>query len=150
VASPDSLRDPEPVTVDNGLDQTFDGTSLVALRAAVSAHGDRLGVTGERLLDLLLVAHELASNAILHGGGRGRLRLWVEKGSVFCLVEDWGQGFAERAAHVGQRSPSVGAANGRGLWLIRQLADDVDVVTGERGTRITARLAFQAQANGIR
>jgi anti-sigma regulatory factor (Ser/Thr protein kinase) len=123
-----------------GLDQGFDRDSLVSLRSAVAAHGDRLGVNGDRLSDLLLIAHELASNAIIHGGGRGRLRLWGGDGRVHCRVEDRGGGFAASAAEAGRQTPAIGAANGRGLWLVRQLADHVEIDTDARGTSITAVL----------
>lgn len=140
MASHDPVSDPSSAVRANGLDQAFDRGSLVALRSAVSAHGDRLGVTGDRLSDLMLIAHELATNAIVHGGGRGRLELWAEEGSVYCRVRDWGAGFAERAASAGQLTPAVGASSGRGLWLVRQLADDVRVRSVPGSTSVTARI----------
>lgn len=123
-----------------GLDQTFDGSGLVALRSAVAAHGDRLGLTEDRLSELLLIAHELASNAIIHGGGRGRLLLWRMDRTVYCRVRDWGDGFADQAPYAGWLAPAVGAASGRGLWLVRQLADDVEITTSAAGTSVTVRV----------
>jgi serine/threonine-protein kinase RsbW len=132
---------------ESGLEQPFDGGGLVSLRGAVAAHGDRLGLSPERLDDLLLIAHEMASNAIRHGGGRGRLRLWRRRDEVFCRVEDWGRGLAA-GLNAGREIPAPGAASGRGLWLIRQLADDVHIRTGPAGTAVTAtvRLAGGLQA----
>lgn len=125
----------EPVS----LDQAFERDGLVALRAAVAAHGDRIGVTHEKLTDLLLIAHELASNAVRHGGGRGRLRLWRAAGTAYCRVQDWGGGLPD-AAEAGRQRPKVGAPNGRGLWLVRQLADEVTLESGTGGTTVTAGL----------
>jgi len=142
MASHDSVREPAAVSRQVGLDQAFDGGSLVALRSAVAAHGDRLGLAGERLGDLLLVAHELASNSVRHGGGKGRLRLWAANGAVYCEVEDRGGGFSTDATAVGYAAPAPGASNGRGLWLVRQLSDTVDIRTGVAGTAIVARIAL--------
>lgn len=125
------------------LDQIFDRQGLVALRAAVSAHAAWAGVPSERIDDLVVLAHELASNAVRHGGGQGRLRLWRVDGAAYCEVSDDGPGLAdpERAGH--QRAP-VAATDGRGLWIVRQLADEVRVESGPGGTVVTALLRTSA------
>lgn len=74
------------------LDQHFDVDSLHPLRAALAAHASRLGATDEQLEHLLIVAGELASNAIRHGGGSGRLRLWQRDRVLYCQVNDQGPG----------------------------------------------------------
>ena len=85
------------------LDQTFTADNLFALRNAVAAHGAEAGLSDQRLSDLVLLAHELASNAIRHGGADtrapGRLRLWraVEadgRTAVVCEISDSGPGLA--------------------------------------------------------
>src|SRR5216683_1269436 len=74
------------------LDQVFDGDSLYALRAAVAAHGLQAGLAEGRLGDLVLAVHELAANAVRHGGGRGRLQIWDTGGMLRCEVTDDGAG----------------------------------------------------------
>jgi anti-sigma regulatory factor (Ser/Thr protein kinase) len=138
--SRDAQRRAEAALGGAGLEQRFDRHSLVSLRAAVAAHGDRFGLVGDRLADLLLVAHELASNAIQHGGGGGRLRLWCRDGTIYCLVDDSGGGFAG-ATHAGLLTPQPDAARGRGLWLVRRLADEITIQTGAAGTSVTATIA---------
>ncbi len=128
-----------PSVGSTGLDQPFEKGSLVALRSAVAAHGDRLGLAGTQLDDMLLIAHELASNAIQHGGGRGRLWLWRQDGTARCRVVDWGNGLAV-GVDAGLTVPTVGAVRGRGLWLVRQLADEVELQTGDGGTSVTATI----------
>jgi anti-sigma regulatory factor (Ser/Thr protein kinase) len=115
----------------DGLEQRFDATNLVSLRSAVAAHGSALGLPASRVHDLVLVAHELASNAVRHGGGSGRLRVWRLDGSVYCEVADAGGGFLFSNP---ERRPDVNATGGRGLWIIARLADDVRVESGEQGT----------------
>jgi anti-sigma regulatory factor (Ser/Thr protein kinase) len=119
------------------LDQTFDAGNLLPLRSAVAAYACELGV-GARVDDLVLVAHELASNAVRHGGGSGRLRLWRDDYRVICRVSDWGRGIAD-AAGAGVELPSPRTAGGRGLWIARRLSA-VRIDTGPKGTTITAAI----------
>src|SRR5947208_3521014 len=105
VAGPGAVdRTPDPTLQPDGhsaLDQLFDVESLYALRSAVAAHGADLGLTEQTLSDLVLIAHELATNAIRHGGvtaaSPGRLRLWATDGAVVCQVHDVGPGLADAA-----------------------------------------------------
>jgi anti-sigma regulatory factor (Ser/Thr protein kinase) len=117
----------------DGLVQAFDGNSLVALRSAVAAHGGLFGLTDTQVEDLVLAAHELASNAVRHGGGQGRLRMWQMNGSVYCEIADGGDGFSYPRPD-GDRRPPVGATGGRGLWIVAQLVDVLQVTTGVDGT----------------
>lgn len=120
-----------PGRVPDGLEQRFDSTNLVSLRSAVAAHGSALGLAVTRVDDLVLVAHELASNAVRHGGGSGRLRVWRVDGSVYCEVADVGGGFPYTPP---ERLPSLSATGGRGLWIIAHLADRIRVESGTTGT----------------
>src|ERR1700734_2783961 len=72
------------------LDQLFDVDSLFALRAAVAAHAAAAGLPQHRADDLVVAVHELAANAVLHGAGHGRLRLWRQGEALRCEVTDDG------------------------------------------------------------
>jgi anti-sigma regulatory factor (Ser/Thr protein kinase) len=121
------------------LDQTFDANNLVALRSAVAAHGAALGLPDEQCDDLVLLAHELASNAVLHGGGQGRLRLWAGDSHIYCQVTDNGPGMP-REITGDHEQPPLGATGGRGLWLVRILSEKIDLRSGPAGTTVTAAL----------
>ncbi|GAA3344203.1 hypothetical protein GCM10020358_46510 [Amorphoplanes nipponensis] len=123
-------KDPEVL-----LEQGFDEDSLYGVRAAVAAHVAT--VAGERTVDtLVLIAHELASNAVRHGGGAGRLRLWLADGALHCQVSDGGAGL-EDPELAGQCLPAPSLPGGRGLWIARQLSDlRIDASAG--GTTITS------------
>jgi anti-sigma regulatory factor (Ser/Thr protein kinase) len=120
-----------PGRTPDGLEQRFDSTSLVSLRSAVAAHGGALGLSAAQVGDLVLVAHELASNAVRHGGGGGRLRLWRIDGSVYCEVADVGAGFPFSRP---ERRPDLNAPGGRGLWIIIRLVDEMSVESDDNGT----------------
>jgi anti-sigma regulatory factor (Ser/Thr protein kinase) len=132
------------VTIDGqrvALDQTFGQRGLLALRAAVAAHASQVGLPDERVDELVVIAHELASNAVRHGGGGGRLRLWGAIGRAYCEVSDKGPGMPNPAGAGVERAPLY-ATDGRGLWIVRQLADEVQVRSGPGGTAVIAILTM--------
>jgi anti-sigma regulatory factor (Ser/Thr protein kinase) len=125
------------------LEQYFHADNLFALRSAVGAYASALGLPDPRVADLVLVAHELASNAVRHGGANedvpGRLRLWRDGHEVVCQVHDSGPGFGD-ADNAGRQAVPISANNGRGLWIIRQLVRQLNIATGPGDTTITVSL----------
>src|SRR5580704_8412911 len=72
------------------LDQAFDAGSLYTLRAAVAAHATQAGLPPGRADDLVIAVHELAANAVRHGAGHGRLRIWRSDQNLLCEISDDG------------------------------------------------------------
>jgi anti-sigma regulatory factor (Ser/Thr protein kinase)/anti-anti-sigma regulatory factor len=124
------------------LNQVFDDESLYALRSAVAAHGSQAGLAEGRLGDLVLVVHELAANAIQHGAGRGRLRIWNTGTELRCEVTDDGTNHGSGGdAEAGRRDPAHwNIEPGHGLWVIRQVADRASLDASSSGT--VASVAF--------
>jgi anti-sigma regulatory factor (Ser/Thr protein kinase) len=127
------------------LDQGFDSGTLYRLRATVQAHADQAGLSEDRANDVVLAVHELAANAIAHGAGHGRLRLWDLNGSLTCEIVDSGR--PDTTATVDSADPWP-AANGHGLWLVGQVADHLDLRCGPRGTRAVITFALPLRAVG--
>jgi anti-sigma regulatory factor (Ser/Thr protein kinase) len=73
----------------------------------------------------VLAANEVATNALVHGGGHGRVRLWVDDRELLCVVSDAGHGLDDALA--GFTPPSPGRVGGRGLWIARQVCDSVRI-----------------------
>jgi anti-sigma regulatory factor (Ser/Thr protein kinase) len=121
---------------DVALEQGFDGGSLFALRSAVAAHGSELGLNPQRVADLVLVVQELAANTVRHASAAGTLRLWLADGRVVCQVADGGPGLADPDA-AGMQRAATGASAGRGLWIVRQLADSVEISSEPTGLTVT-------------
>jgi anti-sigma regulatory factor (Ser/Thr protein kinase) len=123
------------------LDQAFDRDSLYALRAAVAAHAAEAGLPRQQVYDVVTAAHELAANAIRHGAGQGRLRLWADGRSLHCQVSD--DGPAKRDA----ARPDVAAwqrEHGHGLWIVDQVADRVSLDRDPAGTTITVTFTISS------
>jgi anti-sigma regulatory factor (Ser/Thr protein kinase) len=133
---PDGAPDAGPVTVD----QEFDGGSLPAVRAAAAAAAAAAGLPQARIYDVTAAVHELAANAVRHGGGHGRLRVWTVQGRLHCQVSDDGPP-AGTPSPDGQ--PGWTSEPGHGLWLVRQVADHASIASGPDGT--TATVSFTAQ-----
>ena len=114
------------------LEQVFDGDSLYALRSAVAARARQAGLAAGRAHDVVLAAHELAANAVRHGAGHGRLRL--RQGSRLLQLEISDDG---PSPDGGVPEPAAWH-NGHGLWLVRQIASQINVQSGQAGTAATA------------
>jgi anti-sigma regulatory factor (Ser/Thr protein kinase) len=130
-----------PVTM---LEQQFGEPDLVSLRQAVAAHSDNAGLTRSQVYQLTLVAYELATNAVRHGGGAGTLILWRSDGSVWCRVSDQGPGLPSDY-QLPHRPPEPGAMGGRGLWLATQLSDALHIDNTTTGATLTARMHIIAR-----
>lgn len=119
----------------------FSAATLREVREAVAARAAAAGMTAGRTVDVVLAVHELAANAVLHGAGRGRLRLQVTAGSLHCEVSDLGRDSPNGQADSGSHPPGGTAwpvAPGHGLWLVRQVCDQLSIVSSPGGSRVTA------------
>jgi len=123
------------------VEQQFDADGLYGLRATLAAHASNLGVADEKIEQLVIVGSELATNAIRHGGGRGRMRFWHDATTVYCQVTDQGPGIAD--PNVRTLQPALATTGGRGLWICRNLTRELIIETGPngRGASITAAIA---------
>jgi anti-anti-sigma factor len=128
---------PDGASVRPVLDQEFDDDALYSLRSAVAAHATQAGLLEGRVGDLVTAAHELAANAVVHGPGRGRLRLWKYSDAVHCQVSDTGNGIVD-----GQDPALWGTRPGSGLWLVRRLVDHMSLQTGPYGTIATISISL--------
>jgi anti-sigma regulatory factor (Ser/Thr protein kinase) len=134
------------------LDQGFDARTLHALRTKVQVQAYRAGLPESRAKDVVFAVHELAANAIRHGAGAGRLRIWKLVSELCCQVDDGDPPREGPAWHpAGSTAGAAGAVSrtltnslssdpGHGLWLVRQVADQMSMAVGPGGTRV--RVAF--------
>jgi anti-sigma regulatory factor (Ser/Thr protein kinase) len=88
---------------------------------------------GDQAADVVLAVHELAANAVTHGRETGRLRVWDLAGALHCQVDD-GDPPAPGDPARASRLPDPA---GHGLWVVRHIADQMQIASGPRGTRVT-------------
>jgi hypothetical protein len=115
----------------------FDG-DLGALRQSLSSE-DAVGrLAPARRDDLVFAVNEAASNALRHGDGTCRTRVWSDGDRVVSevhtptLIED---------PLAGRRRPDPLATGGRGLWLINQVCDLVELRSGPDGASLRMHVA---------
>jgi anti-sigma regulatory factor (Ser/Thr protein kinase) len=89
------------------------------------------GLEPGRIGDIVLAVDEAATNALLHGSGDAVLRVWREPSRIICEISDHGK-FEEVLA--GRRRPGPDWPSGRGVWLMNQLCDLVELRPTDRGT----------------
>lgn len=114
---------------------------------------EHLAVDDDERAGLLLMASELCSNGIRHASGSPgglALRAWAEGASVVVEVEDDGAGF-EMAERYDDEMPDVDAEQGRGLFVVRALADEMTVRRLDDRTyvRIVRRAVLPGDGRGV-
>jgi len=103
----------------------------------------QLGTDEEKRHAISLAVHEALANAVVHGCNsdpskqvRCRLRRDFQ-GAMVITVTDSGPGFSLAAVADPKHPDRLYAGNGRGIYLIRQLMDEVHFENG--GNQITMR-----------
>lgn len=124
---------PLPPVPDDALRHRFAGTAIAGVRRTVREQAEQLGLAAARVDDLMLAAHELATNSVTHGGGRGELALWHDAGALVVEVSD--HGLIDDPL-VGRGLLDLQSENGRGIWLANQLCELVQVRSGPAGTQV--------------
>ncbi len=114
-------------------DERFDASTLHLLRERVVACAAAMGMPEDRASDVLLAVHELAANAVRHGGGAGRLLIRAAVGALRCQVSDAGPGAGPWPVQ-----------RGHGLWIVRAVADEVTTSFGPHGSQVTALFGWRA------
>jgi anti-sigma regulatory factor (Ser/Thr protein kinase) len=112
------------------------GPALRPVRHFASAFAAATGF-GPKAADVALVVGELATNSLRHGGGHGTLLIWQGDGALICEVRDRGR---ITDPMLGRRRPLLRQFGGRGLWLINQLCDLVQIRSTPAGSAIRVHL----------
>lgn len=130
----DYLFEPLPEPEQPAEQMPYDLSSLHEAREKTLGWALGNGMAPVRAREFTLAVSEVASNSVLHGGGRGTLRLWRQAASLVCEMTDSG---VITDPMVGQTRPPEDQLGGRGLWFVNQLCDLVQIRSAlGRGTRI--------------
>lgn len=111
-----------------------DSVTVADARLAVAEALDRLGFTPERRDETVLCLSEAATNAVVHGGGSGTLRLLEHDGRARMVVADRGPGL--RFLNWLEAGGGTQASMGYGYHIILEHIDDVALNTGPSGTTL--------------
>jgi anti-sigma regulatory factor (Ser/Thr protein kinase) len=105
--------------------------TLAELRGFVSSHARAMGLDPDRAKDLTLAVNELATNSLRYSPGRASLRSWSDETHIVHEVRDLG--YIDQPL-VGRVKPSPRQLYGRGLWIVNQICDLVQVRSSPQGT----------------
>jgi len=103
-----------------------------------------LNVSGDKYCNILISMTEAVNNAIRHGNNLDETKYVLVKSGIqqrelFFVISDEGAGFDPSAIDDPTKEENLCKCGGRGVFLIRQLADRVDFL--DNGS--TIKLAFQ-------
>lgn len=122
-----------PEALGDAFVRPFTVETLRSVHGAVLDRAREAGVSFERSCDLALAVHEVATNSVVHAGGKGVLRTWCRAGALVCEVRDRGQ-IADPL--IGRHQPDLYSQHGRGLWMVNQLCDLVQIRSHGGGTTV--------------
>ncbi len=103
---------------------------------------DRLRIEEERFYDFLVCVTEAANNAIMHGNKYDEsksfgISIGKEGDSLVCRIDDEGGGFDPTTIPDPTEAGELLKDHGRGVFIIRKLADRVDFDFSGKGSRIS-------------
>ena len=116
---------------------------LGELRAFAARALRDAGLGRERVEEVVLAIDEAATNALVHGRRPARLRIWREGDGLICEISDRG---CLTDPLAGRRRPLPDWPGGRGVWMMNELCDLVELRPTATGTvaRLHVRLACAA------
>ena len=104
-----------------------------ATRRTVAQFARTVGLPEDKVEVLELAASELATNSVRHGGGTGTVAMWMQPAAAVVEFSDSG---LVTDPLTGRLMPSLEQEGGRGVFLVNQLCDLVQLRSSERGTTI--------------
>jgi len=128
-----------PAPGDAVLRGRFGPADIPAARHTVAQWARSCGLDEDRVEVLELAASELATNSIRHGGGAGTVAMWLDDSAAVVEFNDAG---VLTDPMSGRRTPTLEQEGGRGLFLVNQLCDLVQLRSSDRGTTVRVTTWF--------
>jgi serine/threonine-protein kinase RsbW len=130
---PESNSGPENDTLSELLDRSIaaDPEAAAAVVDTISETLARLDVPEQKRFEVALAVQEALANAVVHGCGNDsskQVRCQMKSapnGRIVIIVTDPGPGFSPDQLSDPHGSDNLNADHGRGVYLIRQLMDEV-------------------------
>jgi len=113
------------------LSMPADAEAIAAVVDSISETLAQLEVPEQKRFEVALAVQEALANAVVHGCGNDRskqvrCRLKSDpQGRIVIIVTDPGPGFSPDLQRDPKQSENLYADHGRGVYLIRQLMDEV-------------------------
>lgn len=118
------------------LDCTFKMADLARVRRRVAGCAASTGLRDPRLSDFVLAVNEVATHAVLYGGGKGHIRLHHANIALRCIITHDGPGPPRPTPPTGL-SHNHRTEHSLGLQVARAAVDWFDIVTCTAMTTVT-------------
>ena len=110
-------------------------------------HLTQTGIADSKRFDIMLALSEAVTNAIRHGchdakGDFVDIEVTITNSAVNIKVHDCGTGFKPDALPDPTKGENLYVPSGRGVFLIKNLADDVHFDFNENGTTVNVKFAI--------
>ena len=115
---------------------------LAGVRALVAADARAAGLRPSRVGDMVLAVGELTANTLAHTSGPGTLAIWATGDEMVCQVRDSGHITDPLAGQL--RPGPAQVSGGRGLWMVHQVCDLVQIRSGPAGTTIRVHMRLDS------
>ncbi len=107
-------------------------------------HLIQTAIPESKRFDIMLALSEAVTNAIRHGSHNSPgkfvdIKVTITSNTVNISVHDYGKGFAPEAIPDPTKEENLYTPNGRGVFLIKTLADDVKFDFSENGTTVNVK-----------
>ena len=112
---------------------------VAATRRTVAQWARSCGLPDDRVQVLEVASSELATNSIRHGGGAGTVAMWLDESAAVLEFSDTG---TLTDPLTGRLTPALDREGGRGLYLVNQLCDLVQVRSSDQGTTVRVTTWF--------
>ena len=118
----------------------IDPTNLAATRKHVGELLGRMPFSSDEAFDMGLAVGEAMGNAVDHAGGCSLIEVAQFPDRAVVEVTDCGEGFSAEDVDAGNAAALATAERGRGIALMRLLADSVSIEPKPSGTGTLVRI----------
>ena len=118
-------------------------SNLTDVREFTAAQGLQAGLPRHRVMDLVIAIAELAANTLAHTSGPGAVTFWATADEIIGQVQD--QGHIEDPLAGNVRPAPDAPGGGRGLWLVREVCDQVEIRSSQGGTTVRVHMRRRAK-----
>jgi anti-sigma regulatory factor (Ser/Thr protein kinase) len=120
----------------------FTARELKRLRQTVGDYARAAGMDRNLITSLVLSVSEIAANSVEHGAGFGTITMWVRGRELICEIADPGGALDDPLP--GYIPPEPESPRGYGLWISRQLCDQLELRTEGGVLRVRLHLSMDS------
>jgi anti-sigma regulatory factor (Ser/Thr protein kinase) len=132
---------PLPLPPSDAASLSYD-LDLRPVRELVSIRAAQAGIDADRVGDMVLAVNEVAANTLRHTGASGTVRVWLADHELICELQDEGR-ITDPLA--GRRLPAQDRPGGKGLWMVNQVCDLVELRSTSAGTVVRLHMRADSQ-----